>query len=204
MLDIPTNQKDKKGRTTERHKKLLSLMVANGRNGRYFTKKEMLEEVGYSDAIATHPSRVLDSAGFLTYCEEQLPTDYLLMKNRELLESKELKQMQFDESITDDEIQEIIEGAGYQLLNIRKNETEYTTKKRGAVSFRKKNVFYMAPNALEQDRALDKAYKVKQFYRQDGKGQQPNDFSKLTPAEIREKFAQLVLRIGTYIPRGSR
>ncbi len=51
---------------------------------------------------------------------------------------------------------------------------------------------------------IEGAYKLKGQYGEDDNRPQPNDFSQYSPEEIREVFAQLVLRIGTYIPRGSR
>ena len=166
--------------------------------------KTLMKEADYSPSYSEHPSKVLSDPDVQVIAEKILPTEYLLKKNRELLEIKELKQLHFDVNISDCEIEEIIKEAGCNLLNIKTVTVEYTTKKGEVKSFDKKEVFYTAPNALAQDRALDKAYKIKKYYEPKDTGKQPDDFSKYSPEEIREVFAQLVLRIGTYIPRGSR
>ncbi len=122
-------------------------------------------EAGYSPAMASNPQRLKESKGFRELLETHgLDDESLAKKHKQLLESRELKQMMFDPQITDFEIEEIILSAGCTFLKTVLVEVEYTTKKGEVKTFEKKCCFYSAPDALAQDRALDKAYKLKGSY----------------------------------------
>lgn len=126
--------------------------------------KTMLE-AGYSPNVAKTPTLVTESKGFRELMDAAgLDEASLTRKHRELLNSRDLRQMMFDPQITDFEIEEIILAAGCTLLKIALVEVEYTTKKGEVKTFEKKCCFYSAPNALAQDRALDKAYKLRGSY----------------------------------------
>lgn len=122
-------------------------------------------EAGYSQAMASNPQKLTESKGFRELLETHgLDDESLAKKHKQLLESRELKQMMFDPQITDYEIEEIIISAGCTFLKTVLVEVEYTTKKGEVKTFEKKCCFYSAPDALAQDRALDKAYKLKGSY----------------------------------------
>ena len=163
MFEIKTNQNDKKARTTERHKKTLSLMADNVGLEHPLTKAQILEKAGYSPEICHNPKKVFGSAGFLQLVEKELPTELILNKHREGLNAMTVKFATNKGKVTD--------------------EIKY-------------------PDYATRWKYIDGAYKLKQQYEPKDTGQQPDDFSKYSPEEIREVFAQLVLRIGTYIPRG--
>ena len=50
---------------------------------------------------------------------------------------------------------------------------------------------------------IESVYKLKGIYTRNDNKPRDNDYSKLTPAEIREKVAQLFLKFGTLAPSGS-
>lgn len=55
--------------------KKVASMVVNGGGG---SKKEMLKKIGYSDAIAKNPQKIINSTAVQELIEKYLPTDELL------------------------------------------------------------------------------------------------------------------------------
>ena len=164
MFETPTNQKDKKGRTTERHKKTLSLMADNVGLEHPLTKAQILEKAGYSPEICHNPKKVFGSVGFLQLVEEQLPTELILNKHRKGLDAMTVKFATCKGKITD--------------------MIEY-------------------PDYATRWKYIESVYKLKGIYTRNDNKPRDNDYSKLTPAEIREKVAQLFLKFGTLASSGS-
>lgn len=151
---------------TPKQKLAFDLISENLRNPKPdVTLGKTMLQAGYSPQVALKPKLVTESKGFRELMDAAgLDDASLTRKHKQLLESRELKQMMFDPQITDFEIEEIIVSAGCTLLKIALVEVEYTTKKGEVKTFEKKACFYSAPDALAQDRALDKAYKLKGSY----------------------------------------
>lgn len=86
--------------------------------------------------------------------EDALPEDKLANKHDELLNSMSLEKLYFDEEDDDELIKDVIDKMlGYTLLHIVAK-----CNKDGTVI--SKYAYVSAPNALVQDKALDKAYKI--------------------------------------------
>lgn len=86
--------------------------------------------------------------------EDALPEDKLANKHDELLNSMSLEKVYFDEEDDDELIREVVKQMpGYTLLHIVAK-----CNKDGTVI--SKYAYVSAPNALVQDKALDKAYKI--------------------------------------------
>lgn len=86
--------------------------------------------------------------------EDALPEDTLANKHEELLHSMSLEKMYFDEEDDDELIRDVVaKMPGYTLLHIVAK-----CNKDGTVI--SKYAYVSAPNALVQDKALDKAYKI--------------------------------------------
>ena len=164
MFETSINQINKKGRTTERHKKTLALMAVNVGLEHPLTKAPILEQAGYSPEICRNPKKVFESTGFLQLVEKELPTELILNKHREGLNAMTVKFATNKGEITD----------------VR----EY-------------------PDYSTRWKYIDGVYKLKGIYTRNDNKPRDNDYSKLTQAEIREKVAQLFLKLGTLAPRGS-
>lgn len=73
--------------------------------------------------------------------------------------------MHFPEYSSDQEIKEVIELAGNKLIKVVISEVTYPGKKgQEDITVVKKIAYYNAPNAMIQDKALDKAYKLRGLY----------------------------------------
>lgn len=87
----------------------LEIIQEIGEKGEKLTKQELLLEAGYSEHTARKPSQVFGSASFQKFFKEIMPDEKLATKHRELLETRELKTMDFPPDIEDEEIARILE-----------------------------------------------------------------------------------------------
>lgn len=104
-------------------------------------------DVGYSKRSAEKPQVVTRSKGFRELFAEVFTPEYLQKNHEELMNSKTVQHMPFHYKIKDDEIKEIINNNGFT----------YVGTKRFMVTA---IVFFLAPDNLTRDKALDKAYKI--------------------------------------------
>lgn len=89
---------------------------------------------------------------------DALPDDLLEKKHLQLLDATALERMSFDENTDDAVIEDVVRRMpGYELLHIVTNLDSH-----GAIT--SKYAYVKAPDNLTQDKALDKAYKLKGSY----------------------------------------
>lgn len=76
-------KKRRKDPTPMQREAFKRIVLENGRN-----KGKILKEVGYSDAMATHPQKIIRSKGWNDLMEEFIPDDLLARKHNELLKAQ--------------------------------------------------------------------------------------------------------------------
>lgn len=125
----------------------------------------ILKNHGYSKAVQNSPQKVTKTQTFQELMTEMIPDDYIVKKHNQLLENKVMLQMHFPETLSDEEIREVLEPNGFTVTRIITSEVEYPSKKGGEpIVVVKRIAYYSAPNGMVQDRALDKLYKLRGDY----------------------------------------
>ena len=89
--------------------------------------------------------------------DNTLDDDSLTQKHKELLEAQELQKFDFSQEVPDEDIKEIIEGAGGNLIKIEVIDT-------ADPKFRRKCAYFSVIHAKAVKDALDMAYKLKGKY----------------------------------------
>jgi hypothetical protein len=118
-----------------------------------------MKEVGYDDTTAKNPKNLTESKGWKELMETYLPDSSLSKKHKELLNAVNLEKLSFGEHDTDEEIRAVVEKMeGYKLLYIK---TQISSTDGSVIS---KYAYVKAPDNMTQDKALDKAYKLKGKY----------------------------------------
>lgn len=138
---------------TVKQKRAFKKVVENGGN-----VSRAMVDVGYSPMTAKTPKKLTESEGWKELTDDFLSNETLLKKHQQLLNAVSLERMNFDERTTNEEIEEVVaEMEGYRLLKIVEN-----TGKDGMIY--SKYAYVKAPDNMAQDKALDKAYKLKGSY----------------------------------------
>ena len=137
-----------------KHKKVLDNLATNGGN-----IGQAIRDTGlYSEEMARNPTKITNSVTWKELMEHYINDDELAEKHKALLNASTLTKMTFDEEVEDEEIREYFNGmVGYKLFRIVVKENE-----KGEVT--SKIAYYRAPDTLIQEKALDKAYKLKGRY----------------------------------------
>ena len=105
----------------------------------------------------------LDKPSISSAIEDALKDDVLAEKHTQLLNAKHLERISFDTYTTDAEIEDVIARMpGYELLNIVRKQS--MIHENGEIKFTDLYAYVMAPDNSTQDKALDKAYKIKGTY----------------------------------------
>jgi len=131
-------------------------VVENGGN----VSRAMID-AHYSPATAKTPQKLTESKGWQELIVTFLDDEKLAKKHDQLLNATALERMSFDEETSDEVIEEVIgKMSGYELLHIVENKGT-----NGAVL--SKYAYVKAPDNVAQDKALDKAYKIKGTYAPD-------------------------------------
>lgn len=116
----------------------------------------------YSPATAKHPEKINKLPEYEALINEHLPDSKLAEKHRQLLDAGQLEKLYFNESDSDEVIGHVVENMpGYSLLHIVAPENSD-----GRVT--SKYAYVRAPDSNTQDKALDKAYKIKGHYPKEG------------------------------------
>lgn len=158
-------KKQSKPKTTSeatklRHRIVLKEIVVNGS-----TAKAAMKKAGYSKSIQEVPSKVLNTKSFRELMDEEMPDKYLTRKHKDLLDAKVLLQMHFPEDTERKEIKEVIELAGGKLIRVITSEVTYPGKAgKDDITVIKQIAYYTVSNTMAQDKALDKAYKLRGDY----------------------------------------
>lgn len=156
----------KKVEPTMNQKKVFDKVVEQVRNGQKVSISKAMRESGvYSESVSKIPGKITKTKGWKQLMDEHFPVDYIAKKHKQLLDSTVMLQMHFPEYSSDQEIKEVIELAGNKLIKVVISEVTYPGKKgQEDITVVKKIAYYNAPNAIIQDKALDKAYKLRGSY----------------------------------------
>ncbi len=149
-------------------KKVVKEIVEN-RGGKSVSKA--MRDAGYSDAYAKNPQQFIATQKWQKLMKKYLSDDLLLKKHKRLLDSHRIQQQYFNYKITDKSITKIFRDNDFQVIGIKR--------------FMKiAIIFYLAPDNDTQDKALDKAYKLKGYYAKEN----PQAAVQININEDREKF----------------
>lgn len=140
---------------TKKEKKFVATYAETGNGTQAALKVYDTTDINTAASIASENLRkpkILDALNALT-TDEQLE-----QKHNDLLNSSTLEKLSFDDDEDDDVIAQVISQLpGYKLLYIRRNLSQ-----QGEVL--SCYAYVSAPNDLIQDKALDKAYKLRGAY----------------------------------------
>ena len=137
---------------TTKQQRAAQELVGNGGN----VTKAMIA-AGYSPATANTPGTLTQSKAWPELLEKFVPDSLLVKKHKEQLEASKHTRLYFDIDDDDDLIEDVCKRLGVELLYIKINKDK--TGKTANVK---------APDFFFRDLALDKGYKVKGRYAQDG------------------------------------
>lgn len=116
-----------------------------------------MREAGYSEKSAKNPSNLTNSKAWEEYMEKFLSDADLAKKHHQLLNATSIERINFNKRETDEDIEAIVEKMpGYELLHIVRDEE--------SSSYSSVYAYVKAPDNMAQDKALDKAYKLKGSY----------------------------------------
>lgn len=124
-----------------------------------------MKKANYKPSLQKNPKKLTESKGWNQLMDKYLSEATLAKKHEELLNATVLLQMHFPEYTSDKEIKMTIEKAGSKLVKTIISEVTYPGKKgKEDITVIKKIAYYAAPNTMTQDKALDKAYKLRGSY----------------------------------------
>lgn len=115
--------------------------------------KAMLE-AGYSKSHAHNPQSLTNSKGFKEMLDKLVPEKALIKKVQEMLSHGDLVHKDFPADLGITAIEAIFKKAKIEILYIKQN-----TSKKPYIT-----VYYMQPDAITQDKALDKLFRLHGSY----------------------------------------
>ncbi len=135
-----------------------------------------MREVGYSDRSAEKPQQVTNSKGFKEIFREVFTPEYLRKHHEKLMNGKVFLNSPFYHKIKDKEIQDLLESQGYKFIGVKRFMTEA-------------RVYFIGPDLIAKDKALDKAYKLLGEYAAI-KVQDEDPLAEMSDDELDEKIAE--------------
>lgn len=157
-IDTPTTQKKKK--LTKKQRGFVKDYVATGNGTQAALANYDTEDPVTAAAIATEN---LNKPLISSAIEDALKDEDLAEKHKQLLNAVHLERLVFDSGTTDAEIIEVVSKMpGHELLNIVRRRT--MIHENGDIKFTDVFAYVKAPDNVAQDKALDKAYKIKGSY----------------------------------------
>lgn len=159
-------------------------MATNGGN-----LSKAIKDTGlYSDEVARNPSKITNSVTWAELMEHHLSDEELSAKHKELIGASTLQQMKFDVDIEPEEIREFFrEMKGFKLFRI---VDKYYKDKGKEDEMYERIAYYRAPDTNIQEKALDKAYKLKGRYVEDSvlATKSGNTYNIIFSAPVQEKI----------------
>ena len=139
----------KKGQDLLRQKRLASLLVED--RGKTPIGK-LIQKAGYSKAYSTNPGQLKKTLSWQELMEKNLPDDLLSQRHNELLTAMTIGNYVFVNSLTDEEIRQVVESApGCKLIKIQRNQAHA-------------RAYFSVPDNKPRKDAIDMAYKLKSKY----------------------------------------
>lgn len=127
--------------------------------------RQAIIDAGYSQEVADNPSKITSSITWGELMEVHLSDDDLSKKHKELIGASTLQSMKFDIEVEPEEIREFFaEMKGFKLFRI---VDKYYKDKGKENEMYERIAYYKAPDTNIQEKALDKAYKLKGRYVED-------------------------------------
>ena len=154
---------------------LKELQKQVGKGGKPNLSKAM-QAVGYTESYA-ESGNVLKKKSWNQLMEQYLPDELLARTHNQLLNSKEIRQLNFNYTISDEEIQELIESQGNVFISTKRFMTTAT-------------VFFSAPNDNIRHKASELGYKVKGKMAPETLNLQDNRLEKLSTEEVEALIAK--------------
>lgn len=136
-----------------------------------------MKEAGFSKEYSDNPQKFKKTKAFRETFAEVFTDAFLTKKHEDLINAKRVVQQHFHYRIKDKDIKKLIESQGFTFIATKRFMTTAL-------------VYYSAPNTDAQDRALDKAYKIKGAYSAE-KFKLTDDNSELTDEEIADELARV-------------
>ncbi len=134
--------------------KTLAKMLRSSKNQKNISMQKILKIAGYSDSQAVASTQVTQSKGFRELIEELMPDSDIAAQHRKLLHARETDHYLMPASLSDKEIQDMVEELeGFKVRKIIRKKGETTAY-----------VLFYRPDGLLIDKALDKIYKIKGHY----------------------------------------
>lgn len=170
---------------TTRQKKAFKALGENGGN---ITKAMIAAD--YAPSIVHATEKLTNSKGWKKLMESHLGDEVLAKKHKELLNAVNLEKLSFGGKDTDEEIADVVSKMeGYTLLYIK----EITDSNDRVVD---KYAYVKAPDNMAQDKALDKAYKLRGLYAAENDDEKPKstnttyNFIFSTPVQAKVKVME--------------
>lgn len=110
-----------------------------------------MRELGYSDSYSNTPNKLTKTKSWNVLMEQELPDSLLTAKHKELLESKQVAKFTFPTRMKNEEIESIVNEAGFKVIVIRPSPIG-------------KMAFYSTANVNGVRFGLDMAFKLKNKY----------------------------------------
>ncbi len=166
---------------------MLDNLADNGGNMR-----KAILDAGYSQEVADNPQKITESRTWNELIAAEMPDDAVSDRHNQLLRASKLEQRVFPEGVkltankvpgsdelSDEEIIEMFKASDCEVLRV-----VHQLKPAQRI------VYYISPDNLIRDKALDKVYKIKGKYADEGQGaQRPtgNVYNFIFSAETQEK-----------------
>ena len=139
---------------TEKQKRLVALMVENGRKKGSEVRAvgDLMIEAGYSQMTATKPSTITRGEAFTALLDEYLPENDVLEAHKGLIKAGTVTNMEVDPNLTDVEIRGQLYEQGIKVISI--------SRKQGKDA----KVYFIQPDGNTRRGAIDMAYKLRGSY----------------------------------------
>lgn len=172
----------------KKYKKLLDKVEENGGN-----MAEAIREVGLSESLARNPQKITNSLTWNELMEAEFPDDGVSGRHNQLLRASRLEQRTFpegarltankipgDDNLSDEEISAMFEESDCRVLRIVHQSKPV-----------QRIVYFTSPDNLVRDKALDKVYKIKGRYADEGSGAprpQGNTYNLIFSGPVQERI----------------
>lgn len=138
---------------------------------------QAMRDEGYPATTAKNPQQLTRSKSWINLLKEHLPEESLSKVHKRLLNAFKLGHFTFPLSVKDESIIELLDATGCSVMKIKYGDQA-------------KHVYFMSPDNLAQDKALDKAYKLMGKYAPT-KLEFTDDYEGDSDKELRDRIRKL-------------
>lgn len=131
--------------------KKLAEILRNTKNQKNITIGKILRDAGYSQYQSEAPSQVTGSKGFRSLLDKYLPEELVHQTHSELLQAARLDDYKMDATLTDEQIEKIVEAVpGCKVRKILRIKGSPTV-----------TVYFWTPDGQTRKSAVEMAYKLR-------------------------------------------